>query len=327
MKSVKNKRAVTVGIFIFLGIVILIVGVFTLGGQKKTFVKAVPVKTVFEDVSGLQVGNNVWLSGVKIGVIKKLSFIPNTGVEVTMNLDAHVVPLIHKDSRTKISSNGLMGSKIVVIFGGTKNAAHVEKNDMLESVKPINTEDMLAVLQENNKSLLVILTNFKDVSKKIADGEGTLGSLLNDSSMAHDMRATIASLRSAIANFKATAIKSEKAVSSIADFTAQLNKQGTLMNNLVTDTTIFKNLRATVSQLKQAADTATQITNDIKDATAQLTKKNNAVGAVLNDEEFATRLKSTMANLDSASKNLNDDLIALQHNFLFRGYFKKKKKD
>jgi phospholipid/cholesterol/gamma-HCH transport system substrate-binding protein len=326
MKSAKNKRSVTVGIFIFLGIVILIVTVFTLGSQKKAFIKAVPVKTVFEDVSGLQVGDNVWLSGLKIGIIKKLSFVPNTGVEVTMNLDAHVVPLIHRDSKTKISSNGLMGNKIVVIFGGAKNTPHVKENDVLESVKPISTEDMLAVLQENNKSLLVILSNFKDVSNKIAAGKGTLGSLLNDSSMAKDMRATIASLRSTVAKFNATATQSEKAVTGIADFTTHLNKQGTLMNDLVTDTTIFADLRATVSQLKHAADTASQITNDIKSATTQLTKKNNAVGAVLNDEEFALRLKSTITNLDSASKNLNEDLIALQHNFFFKGYFKKKKK-
>ncbi len=66
--------------------------------------------------------------------------------------------------------------------------------------------------------------------------------------------------------------------------------------------------------------------NDIKNATARLNKKNNAVGDLLNDEELAVRLKSTITNLDSASKNLNEDLIAMQHNFLLRGYFRKKKK-
>lgn len=34
MRAEKNKRSVTVGIFILAGLLILIVGIFTLGGQK-----------------------------------------------------------------------------------------------------------------------------------------------------------------------------------------------------------------------------------------------------------------------------------------------------
>ena len=326
MKAIKNKRAIIVGIFIFIGLVILIVTVFTLGGQKKTFARVVHVKTVFEDVSGLQPGNNVWLAGVKIGTIKNLAFIRNAGVEVTMSIDDRIAPFIHKDSKAKISSNGLMGNKIVVIYGGTKNSPPVQQNDLLMSEKPINTEDMLAILQANNKNLLEITTHFKDISKKIADGEGTIGALLNDSSIAKNLRSTILALRSTVSNFKTTAVQSQKAVSNLVDFTAQLNKQGTLMNDLVTDTTIFNNLRGTVAQLKEATVTASQVTNDIKNATARLNKKDNAAGVLLNDEELAARLKSTITNLDSASKNLNEDLIAMQHNFLLRGYFRKKKK-
>ncbi len=327
MKAIKNKRAIIVGIFIFLGLVILIVTVFTLGGQKKTFVKVIHVKAVFEDVSGLQPGNNVWLTGVKIGTIKNLAFIRNTGVEVTMSIDDRIAPFIHKDSKAKISSNGLMGNKIVVIYGGTKNSPPVQQNDLLMSEKPINTEDMLAVLQANNKNLLEITTHFKDITKKMAEGEGTIGALLNDSSIAKNLRTTILTLRSAVSNFKTTAVQSQKVLANLTDFTANLNKDGTLMNDLVTDTTIFNNLRSTVAQLKEVMATASQVTNDIKNATARLNKKDNAAGALLNDEELAARLKSTITTLDSASKNLNEDLIAMQHNFLLKGYFRKKKKE
>jgi phospholipid/cholesterol/gamma-HCH transport system substrate-binding protein len=327
MKAIKNKRAIIVGIFIFIGLVILIVTVFTLGGQKKTFVKAVPVKAVFDDVGGLQPGNNVWLSGVKIGTIKRLIFTRNTAVEVTMNIDDRVVPLIRKDSKAKISSNGLMGNKIVVIYGGTKASPPVGKNDYLMSEKPINTEDMLAILQANNKNLLEITTHFKDITKKISDGEGTIGALLNDASIANNLRSAILTLQSAVSNFKTTAVQSQKVIDNLRDFTAQLNKKGTLMNDFVTDTVIFNNLRGTVDRLREVASTAAQITGDIKNATSQLNKKNNAAGALLSDDELAASLKNTVTNLEAGSKNLNEDLIALQHNFLLRGYFKKKKKE
>ena len=48
-----NKRAITVGIFLFLGIVIFLVGVFTLGGQKKTFVKSFGLNVVFDDIQDI----------------------------------------------------------------------------------------------------------------------------------------------------------------------------------------------------------------------------------------------------------------------------------
>ena len=74
MKQSNTKRAVIVGIFIFLGLAILIAGVLTLGGQQNTFQKKITVRAVFDDVGGLLTGNNVWFSGVKIGTVKKNHF-------------------------------------------------------------------------------------------------------------------------------------------------------------------------------------------------------------------------------------------------------------
>jgi len=47
---------------------------------------------------------------------------------------------------------------------------------------------------------------------------------------------------------------------------------------------------------------------------------------LLNDEQSAEKIKSTLQNLQSASKKLDEDLEALQHNFLLRRFFKKKAK-
>lgn len=69
--STSGKRPIIVGIFIFLGLAIFIAAILTLGSQHKTFKKSITVKAVFDDVNGLQKGNNIWFSGVKIGTIKK----------------------------------------------------------------------------------------------------------------------------------------------------------------------------------------------------------------------------------------------------------------
>jgi phospholipid/cholesterol/gamma-HCH transport system substrate-binding protein len=47
----------------------------------------------------------------------------------------------------------------------------------------------------------------------------------------------------------------------------------------------------------------------------------------LHDEKTAASLKITFQNLQAASKKLDEDLEAVQHNFLLRGFFKKKAKN
>ena len=107
-----NRRAIIVGIFIFLGLAIFIVAVLTLGSQHKTFEKAISIKAIFDNVNGLQKGNNIWYSGVKVGTIKRVALAANSLVEVTMNIEKSSSKFIHKNATAKISSDGLIGNRI-----------------------------------------------------------------------------------------------------------------------------------------------------------------------------------------------------------------------
>lgn len=326
MKSVKKNRPVFVGIFIILGIIILIVAVFALGGQKKTFVKGFKVSTVFDDVNGLVSGDNVWLSGVKIGTVKKLTFLPNTQVLVTMVLQKSLEPNIRENSLTKISSDGLIGNKIVVIFGGTTTSPQITDGSTLVAQKALSTEDMLVTLQANNKNLLAITGSFKNISNKIDSGNGVLGSLLNNQSVAKKINTSVDELQSVMSNFQAASIKSKAVLGNLEEFTNRLNTQGSSINKLATDTTMFTSLKGTISQLNNIALTAGEVTDNLKTMSNNLTQKNNVAGVLLNDPEAAADLKQTIKNLNSSSEKLNEDLEAAQHNFLLRGFFKKKNK-
>jgi phospholipid/cholesterol/gamma-HCH transport system substrate-binding protein len=44
----------------------------------------------------------------------------------------------------------------------------------------------------------------------------------------------------------------------------------------------------------------------------------------LNDEQSAASIKETIKNLQSSTQKLDENMEALQHNFLLRGFFKKK---
>jgi phospholipid/cholesterol/gamma-HCH transport system substrate-binding protein len=99
MNNTDYKRPLIVGIFIFTGLVIFIIGVFAIGSQQKIFEKKINLKIIFDDVSGLQAGNNVWLSGVKVGTVKKISFYGSTQVEITMNIERSFQSHIYRNAK------------------------------------------------------------------------------------------------------------------------------------------------------------------------------------------------------------------------------------
>ncbi|MEP6952004.1 MAG: MlaD family protein [Ginsengibacter sp.] len=321
MKSTNNKRAIIVGIFIFLGLAILIITILTLGSQHKTFEKSVTIKAVFDDVNGLQKGNNIWFSGVKIGTVKRISISGNAKVEVSMDIEEHSHQFIRKDAKAKISTDGLIGNKIVVIYGGSLQVPEVESGDVLGIEKLLSTDEMMATLAKNNDNVLEITNGFKVISKRLVDGQGTLGKLMTDETMVNDLNATAVTL-------KRTALNLEKLSLNVAAYTAKLSTNGSLANDLVTDTVIFSKLRSSVQQLQQIAETSKAVVDNLKTSTNTLNdglnNKNAPVGMLLHDEQAATNIKTTLQNLQSGTKKLDEDLEALQHNFLLRGFFRKK---
>ena len=323
MKSTKNSRAVIVGIFILLGVAILVITILTLGGQHKTFEKAITIRAIFDDINGLQKGNNIWFSGVKIGTVKKISFSGSSQVEVDMNIEENSKQYIRKNAKARISSDGLIGNKIIVIYSGATKSPSVENGDMLGVDKAVNSDEMMNTLQSNNRNLLEITNDFKVVSKGIAAGKGTAGRLLTDDRLINELQATMIALRKASAN-------AQKITSSVADYTAQLHRKGTLANDFMTDTVIFSRLRATVTQLQEVSSTANSVINNLNNATngvnTSLNNRNTPVGMLLHDEDAAADIRVTLRNLQTGSQKLNDDLEAAQHNFLLRGFFKKKAK-
>ncbi|MEO5999983.1 MAG: MlaD family protein [Chitinophagaceae bacterium] len=326
MSTTKNTRSVIVGVFIFIGIVILIVGVLTLGGQRKSFVKTISVESVFDDVGGLQRGNNVWFSGVKIGTVNRIRFQGDAKVQIVMHIDNASKIYIHKDARARISTDGLIGNKIIVLYGGSPKTESVEDGDILIADKPLNTDEMMATLQENNKNLIGITGDFKIIGKRLVDGKGTIGALLADSVMSQKLNSTINNLQAISTNLKTASQNSNAVVRSFSDYAAKLKTEGSLANELVTDTMVFSNLKSVVVQLQQAATDATAITANIKEASGGLNDKNKPIGLLINDEQTASQLKNIMKNLETSTQKLDENMEALQHNFLLRGFFRRKAK-
>jgi phospholipid/cholesterol/gamma-HCH transport system substrate-binding protein len=316
MDKTKNKRAVIVGIFVLVGVLFLVAGILTIGNLRNTFSTKLHLSAVFNDVGGLQKGNNIWFSGVKIGTIKTVHFLDNSRVQVVLNIDQAAREYIRKDAKVKISTDGLIGNKILVISGGSERQEPVEEGDTLGVEKTLSSEEMMNTLQENNKNLLDITKDVRKMSKKISGGEGNIGKIINDEDIYKNLSAAAAGLRNA-------SEKASRMVESLNSLAVGFNTKGNFVHDLSTDTSLYPSLRTSVRQLNQMADSASALVNNLK-AASENTK--TPAGVLLHDEEAGAQLKTSISNLSASSKKLDEDLEALQYSWPFKKGIKKKKK-
>ncbi len=316
MNESSFKRTVIVGVFVFLGTIFLVGGILLIGNLRKTFTRTIELVARFDDINGLQKGNNIWYSGVKVGTVSDISFYGKSQVEVLMDVETKSSKYIRKDAKAKVSSDGFIGNKILVIYGGDTRFAQVEDGDTLEVEKTFSSEDVINTLQANNRNVLDITRDIKVITKKLAAGEGTIGKLLHDSTMYLNLNAATSSLQTA-------SIKAEQILVSLEKFSSNLNNEGTLAHELTTDTVVFGSVKNAMLQLQQMADTASAIVVNLKQS---LGEANSPIGVFLNNETSGTHLKETIKNLESSSEKLDEDLEAVQHSWPFRRFFRKKAK-
>lgn len=320
MAQSDNRKKITTGIFIFVGLLIFVLAIFTLGGQRKTFVKSFTLNVVFSDIQGLKAGNNVWYSGVKVGTIKKIQFYGKSEVQVVLSVEEEAHKYIHKNATASISSDGLIGNKIIVINGGDPKYPFIEDGDRLQVATTLSTDDIMKTFQVNNKNLVDITGDFKTLARGLVEGKGSAGALLSDEKIANNFRKIVS-------NLERTTSSTDRMARELDQFSKTLNTKGGLADKLLTDTAVFAQLNRSVNELQRTARAAAEMTQNLNAASAKLNQSDNAAGLLLNDKQTADQVRSIMSNLETSSKKLDEDLEALQSNFLFRGFFKKRAKE
>ncbi len=182
------------GLFVAIGFTLFVVAIFYIGQQKNMFGSTFHIKTRFNSVSGLMIGNNVRFSGINVGTVENIELITDTSVLVEMVLEKDVQKFIKKDAIASIASEGLMGDRMIVISGGGTSREKIAENATLRSVQPVETEQIISSLQVTSENAEIITGELASMMFKINNGQGAIGKLLNDPSMANDLSNTMNNL-------------------------------------------------------------------------------------------------------------------------------------
>ena len=317
MKQTKPQK-LRLGLFVIIGTMLFITAVYLIGQRQNMFKKTFTISVHFQNVNGLQRGNNVRYSGIDIGTVKDIFMINDSTIKVDMAIEEKIISYIKTDAIAAIGSDGLVGNMIINIVPGKNDNMPVIKNgDIIESYSKIGADDILSTLGSSSENIAILSSDLLKITNAMLKGKGTLGILLNDTLMAKDLQRTITNLK----------MSSYSATNSINELNTILtnikSNDETVLGLLINDTISGQKLKTVINNLEASSQ---EIENLVKNANKVVTDIQSNEGVlhyVLNDTSMVKSLKSTLKNINEGTDKFNQNMEALKHNFLTRGYFRK----
>lgn len=290
------------GMFVIIGLVVFAIAIFFVGRQNNLFGSTFHLTAQFKSAGGLKEGNNVQFSGINIGTVSTI-VLKDSFVIVDMVIRKRIQEFIKTNATAIIGSDGLMGDKVLTINPGSFSKAHVKDGDIILTEKAIDMDDIMASLKTNVDNAGIITAQLAAFTYKMNHGGGILSKVMDDETLANSLQSTLANLQNT---------------------SSQFSKLSTTLNSgngalgLVSDEAFSNEIRKTVSNLQSTSDQFELFSTKMNDENGTLSR--------LTDKKIGITLDSTMHNIQQATKKLDENMEALQHNFLFKGFFKKKAK-
>lgn len=203
--KITSGQKIKIGLFTFLGLLVLVLGVFFIGNQKNMFSSTFTVYGMFKNVNGLQVGNNVRFAGINVGVVQGINIVTDSSARVDITLNSDVKKFIKKDSKLSIGSDGLMGDKLIVVApGGITSTQHVKNGDQLSAVNPVDVDKIIGKMTKVIDNAESLTGGLSQIVAKVNNGQGSIGRLLNSDKLSKDLEGTVKQAKTTMANVHST---------------------------------------------------------------------------------------------------------------------------
>ncbi|WP_337865744.1 MlaD family protein [Ignavibacterium sp.] len=300
----KDLTGAKLGIFIFIGSVLLVAGIFMLGNKDQLFVSTFTIRAYFKNTEGLRNGASVRFGGIDVGAVKEIKIIPDTSgnVEVSMRIKEEVRRFIKKDSRASIETEGLVGNKVVIITMGSDKAEPISDNGVILSKEPLSFADVIEETQGILSYTKEMTKNLADIVGKVNRGEGTIGKILYDEE-----------LYNAATNITKSADKNLTAI------TEDMRKVIELFDDLGKGVqTIVENTNNVVAGI----DTLLHGVSEGKGVLGSLLTDQGTEGRSIN--KILDNLVQISEDTKTSASRLAENMEALKHNWLFKSYFEER---
>ena len=292
------------GIFIFIGSALLVIGIFMLGNKEALFKPTFIVKAYFQNIEGLRNGAPVKLSGIDAGAVQDIRVVGDTVslIEVKMRLLEEIRHFIRVDTQAEIQTEGLVGNKYVSLKIGDADSEPVQDDGVILAKEPVSFADIIEETQGIMGYTKEMTKDLSEIIKRINAGEGTAGKIFKDDAL-----------------YYAATDLTKSADKSLTSITAELN--------IITQQ--YKSLGVSVTS---AVENINKVVMNIDSLLHNSFKGKGVLGSLLVEGTSAdSSFQSLMVNLKeiseeskTAAARLSENMEALKYNWLFKSYFEER---
>lgn len=289
------------GIFIFIGSTLLVIGIFMLGNKEALFKPTFIVKAYFHNIEGLRNGAPVKLSGIDAGAVQDIRVVGDTVslIEVKMRLLDEIRHFVTVNTQAEIQTEGLVGNKYVSIKVGEGGAEPIEDGGVILAKEPVSFADIIQETQGIMGYTKEMTRDLADIISRINRGEGTVGKIFKDDALyyaATDLtKSADKSLTSITAELKVITQQYKSLGESVQSAVGNINRVIVAVDSLLGNTASGKGVLGSLLVEGTSADS--------------------------NFQSLMVNLKEISEESKNAATSLSENMEALKHNWLFKSYF------
>jgi phospholipid/cholesterol/gamma-HCH transport system substrate-binding protein len=304
-----------VGLFFLLALITLGV-MIELVEEWHPFEKQLEYRAYFNSAVGIRAGDPVRLAGVEVGKVDSID-LEESRVVVKFGVEEGTT--IRKDSIAEIRQANLLGGQFLGITFGSESSPVLPSDSALQSREGVNIDQLITNIDRNQERVLgalgdlieetkgplaVTVGQVENIVRKIDQGDGTLGRLVNDPRLYDDIQFIAGDLKI------------------ILD---RLEKGEGTLGRLLTDPSLYDEANSTVANLRIISDrvregkgsvgrlfadeglydNASDALANIRDISDKANRGTGTLGKLVNDDSLYDEARGTMTNLNSITKKID----------------------
>ncbi|MFH0924462.1 MAG: MlaD family protein [bacterium] len=302
-----------VGLFVIIGILVLIYMTFNVGGlplgKKKGFI----LNAIFDSVAGVEEESPVKVAGVEVGKVESIT-LKSGKAYVALRINYAIE--IFQDATATVRAQGLMGEKYIEIIAGDPNKPLLKDNDnvyvkienadidvltaklssIADDVKAVTTS-LSNVLgnKDGQLGMETIFNNMKELTTNlneiIGENQKKLGNIMNNfEELSGSLNNTVGSNRE---NLETIIHNVEDVTKTLKD---EIPKITSAMQGVIDENR--GNVQGSIENIKEASNKLNEVLISVGSVTKKIDKGEGTIGKLVSDDEAYTNLNDTLTGLN-----------------------------
>ena len=277
-----KKSELIVGTIIILAVLIVVFGKIVITGNQQK-VSMAEVTVLFPQIGGLDIGNSVFVHGVRAGKVADITLEQN-GVKVVLLVNNEIT--LKKDTRIVISERGMMGEREISIKPGTSSEI-LDTSQIIQGYYNVGFNETISQIG-------VTIKNINALS-------GTLEELIDDKDQMRTVKDVIQNLNALLLNMNHIFEKNK-------DITIEFKHINSILANL--DNLINKNDEKVERIITFADDKISEIDSMLSQMQVLLNKLENEdtnLGRFTANDSLYQKINATIVHFDSLVTDIREN--------------------